>query len=105
LKSRGGLRAITKNQVAVVAAAIVAGLLISPAEARSKKQKRPDAQRRYDVHTQTPSLDGRITDRTGRRSDRDFALAPPARKAQMFLQRLRRVHFFLPLAAARFPCL
>lgn len=34
-----------KNLVAVVAATIVAGLLVSPADARPKKQKRPDAQR------------------------------------------------------------
>jgi hypothetical protein len=55
---------IRKNIVVVVAATMVAGLLISPADARPKKQKRPDAQRRYDVQTQTPSLDGRITGRT-----------------------------------------
>ena len=53
-----------KNLVAVVAATIVAGLLVSPADARPKKQKRPDGQRRYEVPTQTPSLDGRITGRT-----------------------------------------
>ena len=52
-----------KNLVAVVAATIVAGLLVSPADARPKKQKRPDGQRRYEVPTQTPSLDGRITGR------------------------------------------
>ena len=54
-----------KNLAAVVAATIVAGLLaVSPADARPKKQKRPDPQRRYEVQTQTPSLDGRITGRT-----------------------------------------
>ena len=40
-----------KNLVAVVAATIVAGLLVSPADARPKKQKRPDGQRRYEVPT------------------------------------------------------
>jgi CO/xanthine dehydrogenase Mo-binding subunit len=64
LKSRGGIGAIKKNPFAVAAAAIVASLLVSPAEARSKKQKRPDAYRRYDLQTQMPSLDGRITGRT-----------------------------------------
>jgi hypothetical protein len=53
-----------KKLIAVVAAAIVAALLVAPADARPKKQKRPDAQRRNDVQTQIPSLDGRITGRT-----------------------------------------
>ena len=52
-----------KNLIDVVAAAIVAALLVSPADARPKKQKRPDAQRRNDVQTQTPSLDGRTLGR------------------------------------------
>ena len=62
--SRDGVAEMKKNLVAVVAATIVAGLLVSPADARPKKQKRPDPQRRYEVQTQTPSLDGRITGRT-----------------------------------------
>jgi hypothetical protein len=32
--------------------------------APKKKQKRPDAQRQYQIQRQTPSLDGRITGRT-----------------------------------------
>jgi hypothetical protein len=48
-----------KNLTAITAAMIVVGL-VSPADARVKKQKLPDAQKRYDVQTQTPSLDGRI---------------------------------------------
>ena len=60
MRSRGEIE-IRKNILAMVAATMVAGLLVSPADARPKKQKRPDPQRRYDVQTQTPSLDGRIT--------------------------------------------
>ena len=33
-------------------------------DARPKTQRRPDAQMRYELQTQTPSLDGRITGRT-----------------------------------------
>ena len=62
---QGWSRRDEENLVAVVAATIVAGLLaVSPADARPKKQKRPDPQRRYEVQTQTPSLDGRITGQT-----------------------------------------
>ena len=32
-------------------------------DARPKTQRRPDAQMRYELQTQTPSLDGRITGR------------------------------------------
>jgi hypothetical protein len=54
-----------KDLVSVVAAAVVAALLVWPADARPKKQKHPDPQRRYELQTQTPpSLDGRITGRT-----------------------------------------
>ena len=52
------------NLAAIIAGAIVALLFTLPADARPKKQKRPDAQRRYELQTQTPSLDGRITGRT-----------------------------------------
>jgi hypothetical protein len=55
---------VTKNLSTVIAAAIVALLFVPPADARAKKQKRPDLQRRYEVQTPTPSLDGRITGRT-----------------------------------------
>jgi len=50
-----------KNLSTIVAAAIVASLFMLPADAHPKKQKRPDPQRRQEVQTQTPSLDGRIT--------------------------------------------
>jgi Ni/Co efflux regulator RcnB len=53
-----------KNLSTIIAAAIVASLFMLPADARPKKQKRPDPQRRHEVQTQTPSLDGRITGRT-----------------------------------------
>jgi hypothetical protein len=53
-----------KNLSIIIAAAIVASLSMLPADARPKKQKRPDPQRRHEVQTQTPSLDGRITGRT-----------------------------------------
>ena len=53
-----------KNLAAVVAVAVAAALLTLPADARPKKPKRPDAQRQYEIQTQTPSLDGRITGRT-----------------------------------------
>jgi hypothetical protein len=53
-----------KTLAAVVAVVVAAALLTLPADARPKKQKRPDAQRRYEIQTQTPSLDGRITGRT-----------------------------------------
>jgi hypothetical protein len=36
---------------------------VLPADARSKKPKRSEAQKRYEVQTQTPSLDGRVTER------------------------------------------
>jgi Ni/Co efflux regulator RcnB len=49
-----------KNLSTIIAAAIVASLFMLPADARPKKQKRPDPQRRHEVQT-TPSLDGRIT--------------------------------------------
>jgi hypothetical protein len=51
-----------KCYVAVVAA-IVATMFVLPADARSKKPKRYDVQKPYEVQTQTPSLDGRITGR------------------------------------------
>ena len=53
-----------KGLAAVLVAAIMAAMFVLPADARPKKQKRPDAQRRYELQTQTPSLDGRITGRT-----------------------------------------
>jgi hypothetical protein len=52
------------NLAADVASAIVALLFTLPADARPKKQMRAPAQRRYELQTQTPSLDGRITGRT-----------------------------------------
>ena len=51
-----------KKYYVVVVAAIVATMFVLPADARTKKQKRPDVQR-YEQQTQTPSLDGRITGR------------------------------------------
>ena len=48
----------------IIVAAIVTSLLMLPADARHKKQKRPDPHRRHELQTQTPSLDGRITGRT-----------------------------------------
>ena len=51
-----------KKYYVVVVAAIVATMFVLPADARTKKQKRLDAQR-YEQQTQTPSLDGRITGR------------------------------------------
>ena len=47
--------------MSITSAAIVATMLALPADARTKKQKRPGAQKQYDV--QAPSLDGRITGR------------------------------------------
>ena len=44
--------------VAIAAAIMTTTMVILPADARAKKVKRPDAQKRYE---QTPSLDGRIT--------------------------------------------
>ena len=55
---------VKKNLSTIIALALVASLFVLPADARAKKQKRPDPQRRYEVQTQTPSLDGRITGRT-----------------------------------------
>jgi hypothetical protein len=52
------------NLAAVTAGAIGALLFTLPADARNKKQKRPDVQKRYELQMQTPSLDGRITGRT-----------------------------------------
>lgn len=52
------------NLPAIVAAAIVAFLFTLPADARPKKQKPPNAQRRYELQTQTRSLNGRVTGRT-----------------------------------------
>ena len=42
-----------------VVAAIVAAMFALPADARSKKPRRSDPQKRYEVQTQTPSLNGR----------------------------------------------
>ena len=53
-----------KNLGITIAAVIVASLFMLPADARPRKQKRPDPQRHYQLQTQTPSLDGRITGRT-----------------------------------------
>jgi hypothetical protein len=47
--------------VAIAAAIVTATIVVLPADARAKKAKRPDAQKRHEV--QTPSLDGRITGR------------------------------------------
>ena len=52
---------VKKNLSTIIAVALVASLFVLPADARAKKQKRPDPQRRQEVQTQTPSLDGRIT--------------------------------------------
>jgi hypothetical protein len=52
-----------KSYVAIVAA-MTAAVFVLPADARSKKLKRTDAQKRYEVQTkQTPSLDGRTLGR------------------------------------------
>ena len=49
---------------AAIAVAIVAVMFALPADARPKKQKRPDMQKRYELQTQTPqSLDGRTLGR------------------------------------------
>jgi hypothetical protein len=53
-----------KGLAAVLVAAIMAAMFVLPADARPKKQKRPNAQKRYELQTRTPSLDGRITGRT-----------------------------------------
>ena len=53
-----------KNLGITIAAVIVASLFMLPADARPRKQKRPDPKRQYELQTQTPSLDGRITGRT-----------------------------------------
>ncbi len=53
-----------KHLGTIIGVAIATSLFMLPAEARPKKQKRHDPQRRYEVQTQTPSLDGRITGRT-----------------------------------------
>ena len=53
-----------KNLGITIAAVIVASLFMLPADARPRKQKRPDPQRQYELQTQTRSLDGRITGRT-----------------------------------------
>jgi Ni/Co efflux regulator RcnB len=44
-----------KGLAAVLVAAIMAARFVLPADARPKKQKRPDPQRRHEVQTQTPS--------------------------------------------------
>ena len=52
-----------KYHAAVAAVAIGAVMFGLPADARAKKQKRPEMQKRYEVQTQTPSLDGRTLGR------------------------------------------
>jgi hypothetical protein len=52
-----------KYHAAVAAVAIGAVMFVLPADARAKKQKRPEMQKRYEVQTQTPSLDGRTLGR------------------------------------------
>ena len=52
---------MTTRCLVVIAAAIMTTMVVLPADARAKKAKRPDAQKRYEV--QTPSPDGRITGR------------------------------------------
>jgi hypothetical protein len=59
----GEVRGDMKKCCAVaVAAGIVAVMSVLPADARPEKQKRPAAQR-YEIQTQTPSLDGRTLGR------------------------------------------
>ena len=53
-----------KKNLSTIIAAVIVVLFMLPADARPRKQKRPDPQRRYEVQTQTPSLGGRITGRT-----------------------------------------
>jgi len=52
-----------KYHAAVAAVAIGAVMFGLPADARAKKQKRPEMQKRYELQTQTPSLDGRTLGR------------------------------------------
>ncbi len=49
---------MTTRCLVAIAAAIMTTMVVLPADARAKKAKRPDAQKRYEV--QTPSLDGRL---------------------------------------------
>ena len=53
-----------KKSYVVIVAAMTAAMFVLPADARSKKPKRSDAQKQYEVQTtQTPSLDGRTLGR------------------------------------------
>jgi hypothetical protein len=59
----GEVRGDMKKCCAIAGAAgIVAVMSVLPADAHPKKQKRPAAQR-YEIQTQTPSLDGRTLGR------------------------------------------
>jgi len=51
-----------KNSLAaVLVAAIMAAMSVLPADARTKKQKRPTCRRHMNYRRKPPSLDGRIT--------------------------------------------
>lgn len=51
------------KKVLAVVVAVVVMITTMPADARPKKQKRTEAQKRYELQTQTPSLDGRTLGR------------------------------------------
>jgi hypothetical protein len=64
----GGLGVAEMNMkkcyAAVVPAMIATMMFALPADARAKKSKRPDAQKRYELHQTPQSLDGRTLGRT-----------------------------------------
>jgi hypothetical protein len=68
-----------KNSLAaVLVAAIMAAMSVLPADARTKKQKRPTCRRHMNYRRKPPSLDGRITCRfkTPQATDWGFPYGP-----------------------------